>query len=425
MTKISARSERARLVSARAEETAFFEQFKIRGYDAVELMPPEARPKLSAMLAAKRRIKNHYSESNFGPMSTPIDYGGVSYFYGYQRINLRAVDHVAAQPYKNLKFERPRDAVTFSFTSCGQSALSLSILIAMQMFESRTLVRTASLYYETHEFLRDYGIDHVVSTATSKTPKKKGVLLIDSSTEPRGGFDEDWSRYACVIVDTTCWSLGSARISALVSEINGAGADVMLARSHIKLDCLGTEWNRLGSVLFVTRKPPAHTDRFCDQLVKKSKPFGAVADLRQIYPFLQSPQFHVLNERWVARLKTANRALGAKLVSSTRRLGPQVRAVETFSHDLFSLLVVPAAKIQELEAQAAALAKRLTAAGLPAHTITSYPWDFVSLTAFVREPQDARDVRDGVFRISAPALAKADIALTSEVVTAWARAGFT
>ena len=410
--------------ASRDREARFFEEFTFDQRDNLEALPAGFRPKIRAMLKAKRRITSHFSESNFGEVTTPFTFGPYEFIYGYQRINLNHLDPYEAQPYLRLRLNRQKDHAYFTFTSCGQAALSISILTAMKLCGARVLHRTAELYYETHEFLTDFGIETEKLSSTSRGD----VLLLDSSTL-ESGVEPAWARFACVIIDTTCWSLGFGGLDALVHRLLAGGADVILARSHIKLDCLGTEWSRLGSILFITNRPQERVGRFRQLFVKRSNPFGARGEIRQVYPFLKSKAFHTLNERWVAGLKTSNKAIASGLVRAWQQRwehtpGSRLASVQRFPHDLFMWVSVFEADPKQLDVRCLRLVAALEKAGLPAKHIASYPWDFFSLTTFIKSEQGSSPVPIGVFRISAPAASPSERSRAIAIIEAWVDAEF-
>ncbi len=410
--------------ASRASEARFFDQFTVEKRDNLAAVPKGFRPKLRSMLKAKRRITAHFSESNFGEVTSPFTFGPYEFIYGYQRINLNHLDVYDAQPYFRLALDRQKDHAYFTFTSCGQAALSVSILTAMKLYGAKVLHRTAELYYETHEFLTDFGL----GTERLSSKSRGQVLLLDSSTL-ESGFEPSWARFACVIIDTTCWSLGFTGLDRLVHRLLDAGADVILARSHIKLDCLGTEWSRLGSILFITQRPKERVGRFRQLFVKRSNPFGARAEIRQVYPFLKSKAFHRLNERWVAGLKRSNKALAANLAKQWARRwryapGSRLALVQQFPHDLFMWISVFEADPKQLDVRCLRLVAALEKAGLPAKHIASYPWDFFSLTTFIKSEQGSSPVPIGVFRISAPATTPAQRNRALKIIEAWVEAEF-
>lgn len=407
-----------------SKQVKFFDELTVDQPDTLEAVPPRFRPKIRAMLEAKQRLTPHYSESNFGEVTTPFSFGPYQFIYGYQRINLNHVDPYDAQPYFNLRLDRKRDHAYFTFTSCGQAALSVSILTALKRYDAQVLHRTAELYYETHEFLTDFGLSTELISRTSKGK----VLLLDSSTL-ESGFEPAWARFECVIIDTTCWSLGSKSLDGLVHRLLKAGCDVILARSHIKLDCLGTEWNRLGSLLFITRQSQEKVGQFRALFVKRSNPFGARAEIRQVYPFLHSKAFHRLNERWVAGLKASNKAIATAVVKTWEQKwqqapGSRLALVQQFTHDLFLWISVYETDGRQHDLRAARLVEQLEQAGLPARKIASYPWDFFSLTTFVKSEQGQSTKPIGVFRISSPAIGAKERAKAIRIIKRWVEAEF-
>ena len=388
----------------RKSEASFFNSLKIESNSAIESLPKLARKKVKAMVSAKKRQTGHYFESNIEDPMVPIQLGPYRLLYGYQRSNLNLQNMKDSQPYHCLRLTK-KDSVFFNFTNCGQSAVSIAILAAQKMYDSNSIDSWTEVYYETYEFLKDFKISWRIDDRSLKRPGS-AILFIDSSTLKN--FSGTSQKYACVILDTTCWDLGSAKQRKIVDYFLKKGTDVVLARSHIKLDCLGTEWNRLGSVLFISRGSDRKSRVFRSEFSKRASPLGINAEIRQIYPFLHDARFRTLSKIWVEQIRTANKTLARSLEKTLARemKNSEVIRIETFDHHLFFWIVVKESNIEINRDRVQILIDDLKTIDVPALDLASYPWDFFSFTVFSKRFQ-GRSSRSnnksnvGVIRVSA------------------------
>jgi hypothetical protein len=387
-------------------EIRFFKKMGASRFDQNSEIPNGvARRKIRAMQSAREHRKALLSESNFSQdLSKGIQLGPYLFEYGYQRINLNIGNANETIPYSQIKFRVGQDFAYFNFTSCGQAAVSLSILAAMDMYKSRRIEFVDEFYYETHRFLQTFKISaSVVGQEKKSASSRQRILFIDSSTQ----WDKPFTvkDYACFIVDTTCWSLSDPTLTELLKRLRRFGADVILARSHIKLDCLGTEWGRLGSVLFLTSQNEERTHTFRQFFVERSNPFGGRTEAKNVYPFLKSKEFLKLSAQWVSCLKAANAFVGVKLKAFStehRKKLNGLSEIRLFPHNLFVWIVAKDSRYEINYERLLRLRVQLKTSGVPSLDIASYPWDFVALTAFERVVQGAKAETTGVIRISIP-----------------------
>ena len=144
---------------------------------------------------------------------------------------------------------------------------------------------------------------------------------------------------------------------------------------------------------------------------------------------MKSKAFHKLNERWVAGLKASNKVIAGSLVRAWQKRwehtpGSRLASVQQFPHDLFMWLSVFEADPKLLDTRCLRLVAALERAGLPAKHIASYPWDFFSLTTFIKSEQGNSQVPIGVFRISAPAASPSERSRALAIIKDWVDAEF-
>ena len=139
------------------------------------------------------------------------------------------------------------------------SAISAILFAAAKVMPSAEIMVLPGSYGETLELLESYVqlrklelIRPVEEIATSGGRPR--ILLLDSSSI----FDRTEAVLRCpfprldlVVFDTTCFSSSSGRIGRVLRWARRFRLPVVLIRSHTKLDSLGVEYGRLGSVVFV------------------------------------------------------------------------------------------------------------------------------------------------------------------------------
>jgi len=398
------------------QEIAFFESFRPARADTNRRMPAMSRRKNTAAHALKQRLGGHVTESSFEPVQQTIRVGAFRFRYAYQRIHLMHPQAHDDQPYLRLKWNQKTTKSFLSYTTTGQSAVSVALFCARDMYGRRPVLMRSDIYYETYDFLRTY--DFAILRSNRRNDQRKATIaLIDSSTADHRS--PELGEHACAaIIDTTCWSLGSPIVQHHVDFFLDRNIDVFLVRSHIKIDCLGTEWNRLGSLLFLSRNTEVDRVRqLRDQYNLHGNFFGVRAEIPAVYPFLKSRRFHRLNEAWIERLQRCNALVFDELSSGPPRADVEVRG---FHHRLFTWIILKNCDAKTNRERGQLLVKQLNQHGVAACFIASYPWDFLSVTAFMaKHPFSRRRGEFPVIRLSVPDCDDDVLAMARRVIRRW------
>src|SRR5262249_28585885 len=105
------------------------------------------------------------------------------------------------------------------------------------------------------------------------------------------------SECALVVVDTTCFGATSEKIRRVVEKAAAKSVPIALVRSHTKLDCLGIEYGRLGSIVVATageglpRERIAWAKRLAAEVRDSVRLFGLAPIPVHFPPFAGGPEY--------------------------------------------------------------------------------------------------------------------------------------
>lgn len=283
-----------------------------------------------------------------------------------------------------------------TYTASGMSAIAALLAAALQCNERIDIEAPKDCYSETRELFRAFYPDLRVATAAeahsiTADPRPARLLWLDSSV--RSGYDRALLAIrpgtALVVLDATCFWRGSGKILRAVRGALRSGVPIALVRSHAKLDCFGTEYGRLGSVVLIA--PPSARSRIgalATRVREAVRLFGAAPVLAHFPPFERAPDFQAC-----CVLRTA------AIVRSTRRMARVIGArcpsagLKTFQHGLYLTIAAgAAASADDVKTAAADVATGLAAQSLPARHAGSFGFDFVAIEGGA-SPDGGRSLR--------------------------------
>lgn len=330
-----------------------------------------------AHLSKIRKELRFYSIEKFSGRSES-EYFGVaevnahsnSFKYTYQRYDLES----SAENWLNKTYHICDDNfLSYGlFTMSGMSALLVSLLSIRHLYPKNAQIRMSRHgYFEINDMLsrslnffdKTYFDDQNVSDPD--------IVVLDSSA-PALPHPDEWTGAHIIIIDTTCWELGSPILENLLVTLREHQGIVILVRSHIKLDCFGLEVNRLGSVIVLssTNTPtkghiePEIFHKTCKEI---NGNIGCNFHLHDYYPWLLEKKFQVLAHRRTARIRHYTNLIGDVIAAS------QVTDCEIINktqHGLFILVKLLRHKIKDpivdYTKEICSLANRMGVALLPA-----------------------------------------------------------
>jgi hypothetical protein len=265
------------------------------------------------------------------------------------------------------------------------AAISALLMATASIFSQADIVTMPNSYGETAELidghakhLRRIELGGSLAEITAFRGSRPRILLLDSCTSA-GAFEAivkcDHSRLDLVVFDTTCFSSGSGHIVRALNWARETTIPIVLLRSHTKLDSLGVEYGRLGSVVF-TGGPHAKQQFLQDFLTETRNAvrlFGGAALPAHFPPYVAAPAYRPLtNTRVAAMLRNNRRAMrhfSAALAGSSAEFH--------FAHGLYVTLA-SARTLDESDARdvVAELCADLDRRGLPLRHAGSFGFDF-------------------------------------------------
>jgi len=348
----------------------------------------------------------------------------------YQRFDLVLK---GPEPYPGLMDGRP-SVFRADWTSSGMGAIA-SVLLALQGLDRPVhLLAHHDAYFETLSTLRNLCPKLAVtviprggSLHEAARAARSGDRLVVwwgdsySQRDPRPDLQAlDGALFDHVLFDSTCYEASSPRLRAVLDAAADNGLPLVLVRSHLKLDFLGVEWGRLGSMLhyvtpFLSAERIARYRRLAASSARTLRRIGATAVPLHLNPFAADPGFHTLNRDRVARIVAANRRVAGAL---TETLAGAPVPVRTFHHGLFVTLGFFGTTVGPPSVRAASddLVATLRAAGLSARLANSFAFDFVAVAPF----RDSATGRDEL-RLAVPDWPEAWLDALATQVARWAR----
>lgn len=359
----------------------------------------------------------HLTESNLGNPAMELD--GAPLRFEYQRYDLR-LQRKPFAPWIYPALALPALCSYGLLCASGMSAVA-AVLTSLDLIhrDDRPIYISPDTYFETRHLIGDYlhRLEPVFELPAELA--RCGVVLLDSICldDPLDRLGGCALEAACaVVLDTTCYDLAAPEISRVVERCRAAAVPCVLVRSHLKIDTLGLEYGRLGSIVVVLPRPcPRGPARFARVLRRRVADFlikmGTVCSIPSYFPLASDPTFRGFNQRRNAVMRANNLRCAAALADQVH--ARSAARIRVHHHGRFFYLYTPTSD----RGHASALAHALLDAGCCARPAASFGYDF---TAITRLPGPHGDH----LRISLPDFSADELALAIEVIARFAIARF-
>jgi hypothetical protein len=310
------------------------------------------------------------------PRSGPFEFK-----YDYQRADLE----VRGPSFYACENQLSRETV---YTASGMAAISALLMATAPAFSEADIVTMPNSYGETSELIDGHGkhlrrteLGNSLAEITNLRGSRPRILLLDSCASAEA-FETILKcaqpRLDLIVFDTTCFSSGSGWVLRALKWARGAAVPIVLLRSHTKLDSLGVEYGRLGSVVF-THCPHVSDakQQFLQALLAETRSavrlFGGAALPAHFPPYVGAPAYRTLTDKRVAVMLRNNRRTTRHFSAALAGLYAELH----FVHGLYVTLA-PARTLDEQQARdvVAELCSDLGRRGLPLRHAGSFGFDF-------------------------------------------------
>ena len=250
-------------------------------------------------------IKKYYMFRNTNINHEDIEEGIFKISYDYQRYDIEIKQKNFLKFFYNLEAKN----YYYYFTNCGMSAL-FSCFSSFRK-NNYDIDRLSNIYVEIERMIDDY-----IQKENNSIGK---VLYIDSSSyedlnEILKG--KDLSNYSAFIFDTTDYLADG--LSLTIKELSKYKKSIYLIRSHIKLDMLGSEWNKLGSVCVIHPEKISKCDKKISDKIKNDievylSVIGGFAYPENLPLIWNNPKFNEINKKRIEIIKKNSEYLYKRL----------------------------------------------------------------------------------------------------------------
>jgi hypothetical protein len=324
--------------------------------------------------------------------------GPFEFSYDYQRADL----DVRGPSFYDVECS----AIDAIYTASGMAAISALLLASARLIGKADIVVLPGAYGETQEFIEGYvdrlrmiTLNHPLEEGAGPGSASSRIMLLDSAASA-DVFDTGLrcmnAGTDLLIFDTTCFSGGSGYIRRVMGRARDLAIPLVMVRSHTKLDSLGAEYGRLGSVAFVgwenhvsrgskLRELPAETRNAVRLL-------GGAALPAHFPPYVGTPLYRELTNKRIAAMLRNSRRASRYFATALSGLTAELH----FVHGLYVTVSSEQPLDEATARQAAAEMSNDLARGLPIQHAGSFGFDFAATEWFHNPTTDRYSVRIAV-----------------------------
>ncbi|WP_445217033.1 hypothetical protein ACKWRH_33690 [Bradyrhizobium sp. Pa8] len=352
----------------------------------------------AALRAAHEMQEWNATETAWAGSAHPVR-GPFKFQYDYQRADLA----VEGPSFYALDAWHIRQTI---YTASGMAAIASLLLAFCKSIGGAEVLALPGSYGETLELIESYaGQLHLVVGSVERFPADSSscrILLLDSCIASRDFGDVincGKLEFDLVIFDTTCFTSSSGRIEQVVRWAWRRGIPLILVRSHNKLDSLGAEYGRLGSITlihddFATKRIPSPClENLMTETRNAIRLLGNAALPAHFPPFVGTSSYRSLTRRRMASILHNGRF-------SSRHFALRLRGVPSQLQPVHGLYVTLGSRepLDEAAARqaAAAMSEELSEVGFPIRHAGSFGFDFAATEWFHDLTTDRYSVRIAV-----------------------------
>lgn len=184
-------------------------------------------------------IKNIYNYQNTSRNSQSLIFDNFKCEYEYQRYDI----DIKQNEFLKVFYDLDDKNYDYVFTNCGMSSLFATFYALDKL--SYNLNYVGNIYVETERLIDDY-------IQKEKNKNNKNALLIDTvcfTSLLDILKDVELNNYDLFIIDTTLYLYDDIKL--IIEKLKTQNKPILLVKSHTKLDMIGNEWSKLGSICII------------------------------------------------------------------------------------------------------------------------------------------------------------------------------
>ena len=292
---------------------------------------------LTAALRAEHELRDcRATETAWSTTARPAS-GPFVFSYDYQRADL----NVRGPMFYELGAGGTSET---HYTASGMAAISAVMLSCSRVLANGEILALPGSYGETLELIEHFtpGLQLACPKLPLAVPRTglPKILLLDSCV-PAQAFEtvlrSSGSALDLLVFDTTCFAVRSGRIRRVLRWARRQKIPVAMVRSHNKLDSLGVEYGRLGSVVSVRWNDAGGSSivgRLSEEVRNAIRLLGGAALPAHFPPYVGTEAYWTLTKKRVAAILRNGRNT-ARLFAHTL---PSLTAELNFIHGLYVTL---------------------------------------------------------------------------------------